>query len=222
LVRTKNPAQQKLFLEIIGILAQRNFKAFKELINTSDADKLAKLIILLGYIKGKESDAILMEKIHHPSVSVRQAAIKILLARDAQTISKLFPLIDDPDESIRQTVFFGIGQQKSNLAESLLLNYIEQKAFKHSSQDHVLSCLKALGGCGSEHSHGLLKKILLDQGWNSTFGFGRPVFRKGAAAALLIMDSVEAKNILNKAAQSSFSIVRDALQKAIEEKENAR
>jgi hypothetical protein len=219
----KSPAQQRLLLEIIGIMAQRNFTAYEELIVGAEGDRLVKLLTILKYIKGKRAEEILLDKIYHPSPLVRQTAIKILLGRDARIINKLFPLIDDPNESVRQTIIYGIGQHKSDLSESLLLNYMEQKPFKKGSGAHVTACFKALGGCGgSARSLAFLKKVLLDQGWNSILGLGKPLFRQNAAIALLLIDSGEAKNILTQAAQSSSAIIRNALQKAIETKNNGQ
>jgi HEAT repeat protein len=217
----KTLTQQRILMEIIGMLAQRNFEIFEAQVEKADNDVLAKLLIILGHLKEKKAEEILLQKIEHPADNVRKAAVTTLLKRDAKMITKLFHLIEDPDESIQQSILYGLGQQKSTLTESLLINYMEQKAFTKKTKKHISACFMALGGCASTQALPFLRKILLEKGWNSSFGMGKSVFRVGAALALLSINSVEAKDVLNDAAQSSHSAVSGALQKAIEEKQHA-
>jgi len=98
--------------------------------------------------------------------------------------------------------------------ENLLLKHIKDT---HTSKDteHILACYEAIGHCGSTNAVPFLRRILLNQGWNRFTGFGKLFHREGAATALAVMDTWEAKDILLEASKSKHQIIRQAFQKAM-------
>ena len=74
----------------------------------------------------------------------------------------------------------------------------------------VITCYRALGRCGSDTAVPFLRRILLGRRWNSFVGSGKLVFREGAAIALALLDTPEAKNVLQKASKSRFKVIRKA------------
>ena len=135
-----------------------------------------------------------------------------------QIISKLFPLIDDQNPLIRKTILDCFAQHKSDLTESLMLNYMEKKQFQQKDAQHILACYKALGGCAGSRAISILQNILLGQRRNAYFGLGKLLHRQGAALALISQGSDKAKEILAAASRSSQSVVRLAVQKALDNK----
>lgn len=100
------------------------------------------------------------------------------------------------------------------MVENLLLKYMKEN-LEQKSPDHILACYETLSRCGSITSFQFLKRILLNQGWNRFTGFGKEIHRQGAATALALMDTREAKDILLGASQSKYPAIRQAFQVAM-------
>jgi len=98
------------------------------------------------------------------------------------------------------------------LLENLLLNYLQGNS-AHKDPDQILACYKALGRCGSDTAVPFLSRILLRRGWLSFMGSGKAVFRDSAAIALALLDTQNAKNVLQKASKSRFKVIRKAFDK---------
>jgi HEAT repeat protein len=143
---------------------------------------------------------------------VRRKAIKELVGRDPKYAQKLFSLIDDPNKEIRTSILAAIAKHKSSALENLLLNYLKENSAKKDPA-HILACYEALGRCGSNKALPFLRRILLSRGWNSFMGSGKLNFREGAAIALALLDTPEAKDVLQKASKSRFKVIRKAFDK---------
>ena len=151
----------------------------------------------------------------HPTDMVRRKAIKELVTRDPQYTQKLFALIDDPSKEIRNSILTAIAKQKSAVLENMLLNYLKGNN-SQKDPNHILTCYKTLGRCGSNTSVPFLRRRLLMQGWNSFIGTGKLIYRESAAIALVMLDTPEAKDLLQKASKSRFKVIRKAFQKTME------
>ena len=134
---------------------------------------------------------------------------KSWLNRDPKYAQKLFSLIDDPSKEIRTCILAAFAKHKSSVLENMLLNYLKENSAQKDPA-HILACYKALGRCGSNTAVPFLRRILLSRGWNSFMGSGKLVFREGAAIALALLDTPEAKNVLQKASKSRFKVIRKA------------
>ena len=91
----------------------------------------------------------------------------------------------------------------------MLLNYLRGNSAQKDPA-HILACYEALGRCGSNTAVPFLRRILLSRGWNSFMGSGKLIFREGAAIALALLDTPEAKDVLQKASTSRFSVISKA------------
>ena len=96
----------------------------------------------------------------------------------------------------------------------MLLKYLREN-FAEMDPAHILDCYEALGRCGSNNSIPYLSMILLGQGWNRFIGVGKLIHREGAAIALALLDTWEAKDILLAASKSRFQVIRKAFQSAM-------
>jgi HEAT repeat protein len=144
---------------------------------------------------------------------VRRKAIKELIGREPKFAQKLFQLIDDPSKDIRSSILTAFAAQRSSVLEKMMLNYLEENSSK-KDPDHILACYKTLGRCGSNTSIPYLRRTLLDKGWNSFMGSGKLFFRENAAIALALLDTPEAKGVLQEAAKNKFKVIRKAYERA--------
>jgi hypothetical protein len=214
LLEIHSPQIQRQLMEIIGSLATRDLRPLEQLLDRPEESLVGMLVDILGHLKGEKTTRILLKMIHHPSERVRSKALKALAVRGPEILAELFPLIEDPSDGIRRRMLEYLGQRRSELAEGLLLGYLEGKAFRRKDYQHTLACYRALGRCGSPRCIPLLRRMLLDRGWIP--GFGRSMHRHCAAIALNTLGMEEAKQILEKASRSIFPSVRRAYRKAME------
>ncbi len=173
-----------------------------------------RLVDIVGELEGERSITILRKMIKHPSERVRRSALMYLVARDSSVLRKVFPSIEDTSEVVRSFMLEHLGQCRSESAESLLLDYLEQRRFRLTNPGHLFACYRALGRCGSARSIPFLQRTLFNEGWIP--GFSRSTHRQGAAIALMALGTEKAKNTLQKASRSLFPSVRLAYRRAME------
>ncbi len=232
---------QKQITQIISRLASRDIRPLEQLLESPDEFMVQKLISVLGKLSGERPVQILFKMLQHSSDGVRKQAVKqlkiqneeaieklfglvedpnesirgfVLETQNEEAIEKLFGLIEDPNESIRGLVLEKLGKVKSEVAENLLLDYLEKRRFTITNYQHLLDSYQALGRCGSYRSIPFLRKSLFNRCWFPDFG--RSVHRRGATVALMALGTKEAKEILQKASSSFSPSVRLACQKVLE------
>ncbi len=220
LLEASSEESQRMCMNIIGTLASRDIEPLAQLVmNHSEEPLLLKMILILRRLRGNRPVQILFRLTHHSSESVRKEAIKALVNQHPNVIKRLFLLIEDQDDSIRQLMFELLGQHRSQTTEELFLDYLEKRQFRRTDNQHILDCYRTLGKCGSSLSVLFLQNVLLDQGWKSIVGTDSfSLERQGAATALAELKTNEAEETLKKASRSLFPGIRQAYQKAVEGK----
>lgn len=219
LLRVSSSRIQRILTDVIGSLANRDIRPMEQLLNSQDEVLVRKVVDILGHLRGKKSTQALLRMINHSSEEVRKEVVKVLVGKDPRVLRRLFPLIEDPNKSIRLMMLDYLGQRKNETAEELLLDYLQNRRFKLTENQHLMNCYKALGRCGSSLSLPFLQDLLLDRGWKSIVGKDKSEERLRAALALAGLGTKEANEILNKGSRSLFSSVRVACQKAVEERD---
>ena len=153
---------------------------------------------------------------HHSSPLVRRKAFQLLVDWDAVDIQKLFPLIDDPDETIRGTILSLAGKERNPVMEQMLSKYLQEHAENSGDREHILACYHALGRSGSTESIPFLKKSLLQGSKLGTlFATGGGAHKEGAARALMDLRIPEAKIIVQEGTRHILPDVRSACRKAL-------
>ncbi|KPJ98686.1 MAG: hypothetical protein AMJ60_07440 [Desulfobacterales bacterium SG8_35] len=200
---------QKMVSLVIVNLCQRDIRPLEKIVRQHGTEMGDKLLFILNRLQGDRINNILFKMCEHPTDKVRRKAIKILVDRDPKYAQKLFSLIDDPSKEIRTCILAAVAKHKSSTLENLLLNYLSGNS-ANKDPAHILACYEALGRCGSNKAVTFLQKILLSRGWNSFMGSGKLIFREGAAIALALLDTPEAKDVLQKASKSRFKVIKKA------------
>jgi hypothetical protein len=201
---------QQLVAKAIVRLSRRDIGPLEKIIEQHGPEMGNKLLVILNHLKGDRVNGILFKMCDPPYNNVvRRKAINKLVERDPKYTQKLFSLIDDPSKEIRACILSAIAKHRSSELENLLLNYLQGNSAQ-KDPDHILACYKALGRCGSDTSIPYLRRTLLRRGWLSFMGSGKAVFRDSAAIALALLDTPEAKNVLQKASKSRFKVIRKA------------
>ncbi|KPK28523.1 MAG: hypothetical protein AMJ61_02020 [Desulfobacterales bacterium SG8_35_2] len=210
ILQTSSADVQQMVLDVAEHLCLRDLAPLENILEHPDQKLGVAFLPILKLLRGERADKIYLKMVEHPSEKVRIQALKKLVTKDPQIVSKLFFLIDDPCEEIRKTLLAAIAMQKSSTVENLLLNYMKE-TLDQKSPEHILDCYEALSHCGSITAFQFLKRILLSQGWNSFKGVGKLIHRQGAATALALMDTREAKDILQEASRSKHQVIQQAV-----------
>ena len=206
------PVERQL-MEIIGSLAVKDIHPLEQLLDRPEEALVKKLVFILGYIKGEKTEQILLKMMRHESGRVRLEALKALTRRDENMTKKLFHLIDDPVLTIRRLMWNYLEKHKNRETGNLILNYLDHKKIRRDDDQQVLNCYKTLVRCDSRCFVPFLRKSLISQGLG--FSFDRSLRRRGAALALLELDTEEAQEVLEQASKSLFPSVRSAYRKAL-------
>ena len=200
-------------MEIIGSLALKDIHPLKQLLDRPEETLVKKLVFILGHIKGETSGQILLEMTQHVSGRVRLEALKALTRRDENLTEKLFPLIDDPVLPIRRIVWKYLEHHQSPETGNLIRNYLDHKKIRREDHEQILNCYKTLAHCDSRGFVPFLRESLISRGLD--FSFDRSMRRRGAALALLELETEEAQEVLKRASKSLFPSVRSAYRNAL-------
>jgi hypothetical protein len=196
------PSQlEKIVEDTVISLARQDAGCLEKLINDKDERIVEKLVPVLSRLEGDKYFKYLMKIARHSSVSVRRMAIKAILQTRANQMSAVFEFIDDPDVSVRRVILTQMGQSRSEIAEDLLIKYLQNKKFGITQNEHIIECFKTLGKCGSLRSFPFLRQTLLHRKWMAAFT--KSAHREGAANALVALQIPEARQLI-EAAGSSF------------------
>ena len=202
---------QQVISAVIVHMSQRDIRPLEKIAKEQGMEMGDKLLVILNRLQGGDRvNRILFKMCDHSSDIVRGKAIKELVNRDSKYAQRLFSLIDDSSKEIRNSILAAFAKQRSTALENLLLIYLKGKSIQKKEPAHIHACYEALGRCGSNNAVSFLRKILLDRGWNSFIGSGKLIFREGAAIALALLNTPEAKDVLQKASKSRFKVIRKA------------
>jgi hypothetical protein len=93
-----------------------------------------------------------------------------------------------------------MGQSRNEIAENLLMQYIQNRNFSAAQNEHIIECFRTLGKCGSSRSVPFLRKTLLHRKWMA--GLRKSAYREGAALALVALQIPEARQVIEAAGRS--------------------
>jgi hypothetical protein len=195
------PSQLEQIVEdTVIFLACQNISCLEPLINDSDERIVENVVPVLSRIEGDTSFKYLMRLARHSSSSVRRMAIKAIGQARGSQISAIFEFIDDPDNSVRQVILKQMGRSRNEIAEDLLMQYLQTRKFSATQSEYITECFKTLGKCGSSRSVPFLSKTLLHQKWMA--GLRKSAYREGAALALVALKIPEARQVIEAAGRS--------------------
>ncbi len=209
LLEARSPAVQKMLSEVIVSLASRDFRPLEKLLDAAEENLVCSLVPLLGLLTDEESSKALVHMAHDPSERVRKQALSAIMARDLWVPDKLTSLMDDDNTFIRQLLIKYLGSRRSQAAERLLLDYLRNRKYRDTDEEHLSACFRALGRCGETEAIPFLRETLMRGGWISRFRVS--ALREYAALALTELGTDKAKQILEEGSQSWFPGIRSSI-----------
>jgi hypothetical protein len=191
---------EQIVEDTVTSLARQDINCLASLINDPNERVAEKLVSVLSRLEGDVSLKYLMKLARHTSVSVRRMAIKAIAQAHGNQISAIFEFIDDPDPSVRRVILAQLSQSRNEIAENLLIQYLQNRKFSAAQNEHVIECFKTLGKCGSLRSLPFLSKTLLHRKWMAIFT--KSAYREGAAFAMAALNIPEARQVIEAAGRS--------------------
>ncbi|MFZ2394989.1 MAG: HEAT repeat domain-containing protein [Smithella sp.] len=195
------PSQLEQIVEdTIISLVYKDLNCLESLLNDPNEKITETLVHVLSRLEGDTFLKYLMKLARHSSVSVRRMAIRAIGQASGDRTSEIFKFIDDPDASVRRIILAHMGQSKNEIAEDLLMQYLQNRQFKTSQTEHIMECFRTLGKCGSSRSVPFLRKILLYRKWMAALR--KSTYREGAALALVTLKIPEAQQVIDAVSKS--------------------
>jgi HEAT repeat protein len=195
--------------DVIISYASRDFRPLEKLLDTAEESLVCRLVPLLGHMTDERSSKALVHMAHYPSEQVRKQALSAIMARDLWVPDELISLMDDDNTFIRQLLIKYLASRRSQAAERLLLDYLRNRKYRHTDDEHLSSCFRALGRCGRTQAIPFLRDTLLRGGWISRFRVS--ALREYAALALTELGTDKAMQILEEGSQSWFPGIRSSV-----------
>lgn len=195
-------------------LAQRDVRPLARLARNAQPEFSREALAVLGGMSHEQASGILREMIASRNPTVRWAAVQGLIEQGTEEWQELVSFLADSEAGVRRTVFRFLSRRRNPEVESAVREYIRQGKFSRRDSAFLYSLYRVLGNCGSQHAEEFLREKLFST--PALVGGVRAVHRKGAAAALKLMNSVSARETLSRASRSLWPTVRRAAHQAME------
>ena len=203
--------------ELIENKAKKDPDKLNSLLSKSDEKINLLLFPMLEYLDRMDAVKICLQMTRHDSVEVRRTGLNGYFTYAASPdFEMLFPLLNDGDDVIvGKLLTFLLSQAENEVAEGVLLRFLEQAVAEGAGHAHMFEYYKALSQCGSLKSVKVLEKILMESRISEMFSDMNAVHKKGSALALKILGFDEALNVLDKGKKSLRPDIRMACQFAL-------
>jgi hypothetical protein len=168
---------------------------------------------ILGRIGKEQAFPYLQKSFNHNEPRVRREAIQALgLIGGSKGVGLLIRALTDVDVRIRAMAAINLGKVGKTSALASLLELVQSKDFPKKDPTEIKAFFDAIGMIGSNEATPVLRDILERK---SLFGRGKTDgMRNGAANALAMIGSAEAKTILQAGRESKDESIRNACAQA--------
>ena len=169
---------------------------------------------ILGRIGKEQAFPYIQKALNHEDLRVRREAIQALgLIGSPKAIGLLVKALSDEDVRIRSMAAINLGKAGKAAGLVPLLEVVQSKEFHRREPPEVKAFFNAIGMVGSNEATPVLQQLLERK---SLFGRGKAdEMRIGAAAALAMIGTSEAKAILEAGKESKDGSIRNACLQAL-------
>ena len=169
---------------------------------------------ILGRIAKEPAFPHIQKALNHEDLRVRREAIQALgLIGSSKAVGLLVRSLSDEDVRIRSMAAINLGKVGKTAGLVPLLEMVQSKEFQRREPPEVKAFFDAIGMVGSNEATPVLQQLLERK---SLFGRGKAdEMRTGAAAALAMIGTPEAKAILESGKESKDGSIRTACLQAL-------
>ncbi|WP_459922018.1 hypothetical protein [Desulfatiferula olefinivorans] len=210
LVYLETQASRDILMDIIKAKTREEPSVIEAMVGSNDKMMVLIGISLLKGMKDAKSDVLLQRLLNHPVEQVRSSALDYFIEKPVSILPRIFFMLNDTSMDIKIKLLRFIGSRRAVSSETLMMNYLGETASNAMDKEHLLSCYKILGKCGSDRCLPFLKKRIFGGAWIGMLGNKAFDHRAGALIALSELESAEAKMLLEKASKSKSPLVSKA------------
>jgi len=206
---------RRVLCDVICELGKNSVEVITPFINDSRWYLVRNVIYILARIGKEQALPYILKGFNHREARVRREAIQALgLIGSSKAAGTLLKALQDEDSQIRSLAALNLAKVVKKGSLDHLLGVVQSNEFYKRDKVEIKAFFDAIGMIGSDEATQPLQKLLAQSSW---FLRGRKAeIRQGAANALAIIGTPEAKSILQSGTNSRKPSVRQACQQAIE------
>jgi HEAT repeat protein len=210
----KNSKTRRVFCDALSEIGKNAIELFTPFIDDRRWFLVRNIVYILGRIGKEQSLPYIQKAFNHEENRVRREAIQALgLIGGSKAIGLLVKALTDNDVRIRCMAAINLGKAGKKAGLLPLLEIVQSKDFYKREPVEIKAFFNGIGMVGSNEVVPVLQELLERKGW---FSRGKTdEIRIGAANALAMVGTDDAKAILEEGKNSKDEIIRDACAQAL-------
>jgi HEAT repeat protein len=210
----KNSKTRRVLCDSLSEIGKNAIEIIAPFIDDKRWYLVRNIAYILGRIGKEQAFPYLQKTFNHNEIRVRREAIQALgLIGGSKAVGLLSRALTDMDVRVRAMAAINLGKIGKTSALASLLELVQSKDFAKRDPTEIKAFFDAIGMIGSNEATPVLQDILEKK---SLFGRGKTDgMRNGAANALAMIGSAEAKAILEEGSSSKDESIRNACAQAM-------
>jgi HEAT repeat protein len=210
----KNSKTRRVFCDALSEIGKNAIEVFTPFTDDRRWYLVRNIIYILGRIGKEQSLPYIQRALNHEDLRVKREAIQALgLIGGQKAIGLLVRALTDNDVRVRCMAAINLGKGGKKVGLIPLLEVVQSKDFYKRESVEIKAFFNAIGMVGSNEAIPVLQQLLERKSW---FGRGKTdEIRIGAANAMAMVGTPEAKAILEEGKNSKDESVRDACIQAL-------
>jgi len=210
----KNSKTRRVFCDALSEIGKNAIEVFTPFTDDRRWYLVRNIIYILGRIGKEQSLPYIQRALNHEDLRVKREAIQALgLIGGQKAIGLLVRALTDNDVRVRCMAAINLGKGGKKAGLIPLLEVVQSKDFYKRESAEIKAFFNAIGMVGSNEAIPVLQQLLEQKSW---FGRGKTdEIRMGAANAMAMVGTPEAKAILEEGKNSKDESVRDACTQAL-------
>ena len=213
--KLKNSKTRRMVCDALAEIGKNASDHFTPFVDDRRWYLVRNIVYILGRVAGDQAFPYLQKAFNHEEVRVRREAVQSLgLIGGPKAAGILVKALTDTDPRIRSMAATHLGKIGKTEGLIPLLEMVQSKDFQKGDPTEIKALFDAIGRIGSNEALPVLRQILERKGW---FGRGKVEdLRMGAARALAMIGTPEARSIIESGKESKDESIREACMKALQ------
>ncbi|MGD0625031.1 MAG: HEAT repeat domain-containing protein, partial [Thermodesulfobacteriota bacterium] len=210
-----NSKARRVLCDVICEIGKNGIEIISSFINDHRWYLVRNIIYILARVGKEQALPYVQKGCNHGEARVRREAVQALgTIGGSKAFGLLVKALDDTDVRIRSMAALNLAKVGKKASLPHLLGVVQSKEFPKKEKAEIKAFFDAIGMSGCDEAVRPLQKLLEQRGW---FDRKKKVeIRKGAANALALIGTPEAKSILKSGKNSKNHNVRQACLQAAE------
>jgi HEAT repeat protein len=210
----KNSKARRVFCDALSEIGKNAIELFIPFMDDRRWFLVRNIVYILGRIGKEESLPYIQKAFNHEENRVRREAIQALgLIGGQKTVGLLVKALTDEDVRIRCMAAINLGKAGKKTGLIPLVEIVQSKDFYKREPVEIKAFFNGIGMAGSDEVVPVLQDLLERKSW---FSRGKTdEIRIGAAHALAMIGTPDAKAILEEGENSKDETLRDACTEAL-------